>query len=502
MADLRELFRAPPGRLPEGDESGGSRIPDLATQGMGRSPPASAGPDLEAFSKARPSELKHLLSKKPRNIGLPKPRRNSCTSGLQYTEDSTDAPSKGPMNVSCPSCHRVLTVPPENVGTPHLKAKCRCGHVFAVTATAPTIVAPPATPAPTVSPGVGSATSPQPAVAAEAIAAKPAAQRATAEVAKSPAGGAPITRPAVRGAGTWRRCVNHPQVESQHVCPKCQRGYCSACTQKVQTAAICLKCDALCVTVASYAQVQTKKPLRARSLIEDIGVIVAYPLNDRLAYVMLAVCIWSFGLFSIFPEVYLLLTKGLLAWYSFNAVSKVAIGNMHDLMPDFRDMSDITRTLWLSLASLVISVGPLFACGCLVPSLFRVMCGYLNKTSALVVAFGAAHLVALLVPVAALWALVYTPVALTVAALSKSIASTLNPLIGIDTIGKMGSTYWQALGIYCVIVLGQSVARTALDPIPLAGGFVSAFIDSWAALAIGCALGLAVFKKAAALGWD
>ena len=59
--------------------------------------------------------------------------------------------------------------------------------------------------------------------------------------------------------------------------------------------------------------------------------------------------------------------------------------------------------------------------------------------------------------VAALWMIVYMPVALTVAALSKSILSTVNPLIGADTIRKMGGTYWQGLAIYAVIVLVQSL---------------------------------------------
>jgi len=41
-----------------------------------------------------------------------------------------------------------------------------------------------------------------------------------------------------------------------------------------------------------------------------------------------------------------------------------------------------------------------------------------------------------------------------------------------------------------------------LSAIPIAGGFVRAFVDAYASLAIACTLGLAVFKKAAALGWD
>jgi uncharacterized protein (DUF697 family) len=96
----------------------------------------------------------------------------------------------------------------------------------------------------------------------------------------------------------------------------------------------------------------------------------------------------------------------------------------------------------------------------------------------------------------------YTPVALIVAALSKSVVNTLNPVMGIDTIKKMGSTYWQALGIYLALVVAQAVLGFVLGPIPFAGSLVMGFVNAYAALAVGCALGLAVFKKGAELGWD
>jgi hypothetical protein len=62
-----------------------------------------------------------------------------------------------------------------------------------------------------------------------------------------------------------------------------------------------------------------------------------------------------------------LLSKGVLTWYSFNAVSKVSIGNMRELMPDFRDVSEIAHAMRLSLAALAISAGPFFLCVFLIP---------------------------------------------------------------------------------------------------------------------------------------
>jgi hypothetical protein len=104
--------------------------------------------------------------------------------------------------------------------------------------------------------------------------------------------------------------------------------------------------------------------------------------------------------------------------------------------------------------------------------------------------------------IAAIWMIAYTPVALIVAALSKSVANTLNPMMGADTIKKMGSTYWQAFAIYLAIVVAQAVLGFVLGVIPMAGSLVMALVNAYAALAIGCTLGLAVFKKSAELGWN
>ena len=104
--------------------------------------------------------------------------------------------------------------------------------------------------------------------------------------------------------------------------------------------------------------------------------------------------------------------------------------------------------------------------------------------------------------IALVWKIVYTPVALTVAGLSRSSMSTLNPLVGFDAIRTMGGVYWQAMGIYTVIAAIQWIVGTVLGFIPLLGGLATAFVDAYAYLMIGCTLGLAVFKKAPELGLE
>jgi len=468
------------------------------------------------------------------------------------------------MQVACPSCANVLTVPPEKAAVPNLKAKCRCGTVFAVTgaaasgSTAGTV----ATAAPRVAPAAnervaairaanaaaaaaGGEVLPRPPLPARPAGVPAGAPLRTAAAVPRPAPPL-VPRPAPPNgavAGTdsprprsapvpWRRCQNHPQVRSEAVCPKCAKGYCDACTQKVQTAVICPACEGLCVASAAYEQGLEKAKQRDRTMMEEIGVIAAYPFADTLAFVLLALFTWFFGLFAGFAFIMVLLSKGVLTWYSFNSVSKVASGNLRDVMPEFREVSDISHALRLSAAALVISAGPLLACLFLIPGADMMLSArHAARHAAATTAdlaraqapagvsegdgerrstFDAdregssviAPLAMLAIVLSAIWAFVYMPVALTVAALSKSILSTLNPMIGIDTIKKMGGTYWQALAIYGVLVVGQVVVTWVLRLIPLAGGLAASFVDAYAALAVGCTLGMAVFKKAVELGWD
>jgi hypothetical protein len=94
------------------------------------------------------------------------------------------------------------------------------------------------------------------------------------------------------------------------------------------------------------------------------------------------------------------------------------------------------------------------------------------------------------------------PMALIVAAISRGFFKTLNPLIGLEAIAKMGAAYWFAAGIYFVLTLAQVSLERLLGLIPIAGALLGAFVAAYAWLTAGCALGLAVFKKARELNLD
>jgi len=440
------------------------------------------------------------------------------------------------MQVACPSCAHVITVPSEKAAVPNLKAKCRCGHLFAIASVAnPQGAEPVALDPPGPSTGVVRVAAANADRVAEIRAAN--ARAAAAFAAADPGGvtlkppplpprpaGAPAGRPMAAAAAErphslpvpWRRCQNHPQVRSEHVCPKCAKGFCD-CVQKVQDAATCPSCGGPCVAAAAYEEMQDKARQVERSMMDEIGVIAGYPLSDARAFVLLSLFPWFlglagllftrfFGLFAGLAGVMTLLSKVFLTWYSFHALSKVSVGHVRDLMPDFKDVSAIAHSMRLSMAALLISAGPFFLFVFLIPGA-SVLTG--GDSFAGPSPFEAQReggsivgpIVMLGIVMAVIWMVAYLPVALTVAARTKRMLSTLSPAIGVDTITKMGGTYWQALAIYLAIVVAQTVAAYVLGLIPFVGSLAAAFVNAYAALAIGCTLGLAVFKRATELGW-
>ncbi len=384
--------------------------------------------------------------------------------------------------------------------------------------------------------------------------------RATVPTAAATATPSIPTPPAV----SWRRCSNHPQVRSEAMCPSCKKGYCSQCGERVQRAVICPSCDGLCIKSEQFDQDLQREAQRSRNMFEDLGTVLAYPLRDPLSYVLLAVFTWVFAVAARWAMygglLGLLLSQGVLMWYAFTALARVANGNLKDSMPEFRDIWDIVKAFLLGICATVVSSGPLIAVTVLVPGV--ALLSQMNRAE-VPVSMAVVHAqppdqqpveppvsgsedeegvepetapsdpsqpaaslpsgadgggglspggVAALAGVALgflalagltlLWKIVYEPIALTVAGLSHSYGRTLNPLIGIDTIRKMGGVYWQAWLIYCILSAVQWVIGFVVSAIPILGGLVVSFINAYVYLAVGCLMGLAVFKKAKELHWD
>jgi hypothetical protein len=258
-----------------------------------------------------------------------------------------------------------------------------------------------------------------------------------------------------------------------------------------------------------------------------------------------------------------LFSQGLLYSYAFTAINRVSAGDMSGFMPEISDISDLAAPLRVGVAALIVSSGPLVALTFLFPpsDVARAIGG--ERAAAVVemaptptpeptpdpaiaalleddsggggeggeggegeeeaaaepgadapgVAPGGPEEPAVeepLVPswalaafaLALVWKLVYSPIALVAGAISRSFVQTLNPLVGLGAMKRMGSTYWTAMVFYTALALAEFAAGTALGLVPLAGAFLRAFVQSYSYLAIGCLLGLAVFKKAPELGLD
>jgi Protein of unknown function (DUF4013) len=108
------------------------------------------------------------------------------------------------------------------------------------------------------------------------------------------------------------------------------------------------------------------------------------------------------------------------------------------------------------------------------------------------------------------WAIFYYPMALTVAGYTQSFGSVVNPLVGLDTIRRMGLTYFKAFGMVLVVeavafVVSVIIALiTSPFNLPFVGNLPANFINGTATfyfnLVIACLLGLSLYKSADRLG--
>jgi hypothetical protein len=108
------------------------------------------------------------------------------------------------------------------------------------------------------------------------------------------------------------------------------------------------------------------------------------------------------------------------------------------------------------------------------------------------------------------WGVFYYPMALTVAGYTQSLMSVLNPLVGLDTIRRMRSTYFKAFVMVLLvqlaaIIIGGIVAFiTSPLTLPFIGNLPANFITGaftfYFNLVIACVLGLSLYKCADQLG--
>lgn len=124
--------------------------------------------------------------------------------------------------------------------------------------------------------------------------------------------------------------------------------------------------------------------------------------------------------------------------------------------------------------------------------------------------FQAPILIVLLLLLSLGWGIFYYPMALAVAGYTESFGSVINPLVGLDTIRRMGATYFKAFGMVLLIQIVGFVVTvivamiTAPFTLPFFGNLPAMFIDGsmtfYFNLVVACILGLSLFKCADRLG--
>ena len=119
---------------------------------------------------------------------------------------------------------------------------------------------------------------------------------------------------------------------------------------------------------------------------------------------------------------------------------------------------------------------------------------------------GAGAFIAFLLVLFIAWGVFYYPMALTVAGYTQSFTAVINPLVGLDTIRRMGATYFKAFAMVMAVQVVSFVISmiiylmTSAFALPfigdLVGNFVNATFTFYFNLVIACILGLSLFKCA------
>lgn len=248
-------------------------------------------------------------------------------------------------------------------------------------------------------------------------------------------------------------CRNHPQVPPAFICTACGTAYCSVCAKRIgSTAAICLDCGSLCVPFRDFkAKALLRADQSSRFGVPDFLFALRYPLQQAMTVfgcsLIYGISIFFLPFFALPDAGALLGTIGLIPAFlgqamMFGCASQIirhletGQKDSHSVFDVSDLLSDIGETVLLTLAILIAVVWPL-------PVFSKIG---LARTA--------------LFLVSAIWAVVYYPLALTLASLTKRFWPVLNPLAALSLIHKMGGLYWR-LYVMCLGVWAAAASLAA-----------------------------------------
>ena len=376
--------------------------------------------------------------------------------------------------------------------------------------------------------------------------------------------------PSLHALGT--ACYNHPQVAPKYICRVCQTPMCAACAKFVDGSriALCPLCGDFCNL---YEEVRTKASRQVHKAagfgFADFGQAIRYPFKNIVGLVGISIFYSLLALGGIKGQV---LAYIVIFGCMSLVIKQMAWGRFdRSFLPDFSSMSlwdDVAVPCFLGLGISLVTIGP--AILLFLALLFGVVGGgpsvaertaadieakqqemqrhaervtdpnatgeeveeslaALNKHRAEMTPGGAGQsnsdaglmrsvtagvagsiLLVLLLLAALVWAFFYYPMAVVVAGFTEDFWSVVNPLVGLDTIRRMGWNYAKAFLMYTSVQLVSIVfgfvsmfALSAFD-MPIVGNIPARFIEGgfnfYASLVIAATLGLALYKSSDRLG--
>lgn len=364
-------------------------------------------------------------------------------------------------------------------------------------------------------------------------------------------------------------CQNHPDASPDYVCRACGALFCKHCTKfAADRVPVCALCGDLCREYRVVQEQIARAEFQSSGFgMEDFTRAVRYPLQHKGA-LLTGALLYAFLLMLGFRAslVAWMIMFGCIS----HVISQVAWGRLNrSFMPDFSAFSlwdDLVVPIFLGVGIMIVSWGPVIAL--VFALIFGVISGRVesanhapeakgpdmsvlmdpnadpaklaaeneklqglrpgaevareaeaSKNEAndptgmakyLIPYLGSSVALALLFLVLIGWAFFYYPMALTVAGYTQSLGSVLNPLVGLDTIRRMGVTYFKGFGMVVVVqfvAFGVSViVAMVTSPLTLPfmgnllGNFIGATFSFYFNLVIACILGLSLFKSADRLG--
>jgi hypothetical protein len=367
-------------------------------------------------------------------------------------------------------------------------------------------------------------------------------------------------------------CRNHPESPTKYVCRACNASLCSQCPKVVGKIPLCPLCGELCKLFAEeHLKITQRYEQRSGFGFEDFGRALVYPFKNIFSVLLGAICyaflLWG-GLWG------QIVASAVLFGAISKVINRVVAGkidqkNFGDDSFSFYD--DVLIPFFNGIGVTIVTIGPVIVLFlALIFNLFSSLApnrAALDPTNPpsqeeqltpedfgelidskdpqkakeaekkleklhpgkqisdraeeskaknaspfgpLSNFIGAPLLIILLLVVALAWAVLYYPIALAIAGYTEDFWSIVNPLVGLDTIRRMGFTYVKAFFMYLsvqavgwVLTIFAYILLAPFD-MPFVGNlpanFIGSMITFYTSTVIACILGLALYKSADRLG--